>query len=517
MRRTLSRKLILVNVILVAGVLSLGAAALWGLASVRTTLEQTTHEYDEFRIIEGVLRHVANAKSAALDDDPDPELAKGEIRLALDQLADFREFQETEEVAEEVHQASEMSLEGRIRERLDTAAAALDAEPAAGGVAASFAPAIDAALDAIDRLAAQTDVQGAEEEAERRAALTQSIIFAVVGAIVLLCASVSILGYRSVMLPLRRLKTSVRRISDGRLDERLSPEHEQEFADLAHDFNHMVEQLDSLYQTLEAKVAARSRELVRSERLASVGFLAAGVAHEISTPLNIITGYAELSQKDLDQEPDEKKRDELRQSLHVICEESYRCKGIIQQLLSMARRNEDVRTAVPLPRVAESVVTMLGGMKRHHDKSILVDVKAVGRLAVLANEAELKQVILNLAVNALEAVEPFKGEVRIEIDRSDEHVHLTVADNGCGMTAEVVDHVFEPFFTQRSKGAPRGVGLGLSVSYAIIESHGGRMSAESDGQGRGSRFTIELPSHEGTTSDGADGAEEPERPARARG
>lgn len=516
MRRTLSRKLILVNLILVAGVLSLGAAALWGLASVRMTLDQTTHEYDELRIIEGVLRHVTNAKTAALDDDPDPELAADEIRLALDQLSAFREFQETEEVAEEGHQASEMSLEHRVRDHLDAAGAALE-DAATGGVRSPFTEEINAALTAIDRLAAQTDVQGVEEEAERRAALTQSVIFAVVGAIVLLCAGVSILGYRSVMLPLRRLKASVRRISDGRLDERLSPEREQEFADLAHDFNHMVEQLDSLYRTLEAKVAARSRELVRSERLASVGFLAAGVAHEISTPLNIITGYAELSQKDLDEDPDNDKREELRQSLRVICEESYRCKGIIQQLLSMARRNEDVRRAVSLPRVAESVATMLGGMKRHREKEISVDVKVGGRLAVLANEAELKQVILNLAVNALEAVEPIKGEVRIEIDRDASDVRLSVVDNGCGMAPEVVEQVFEPFFTQRSNAGPRGVGLGLSVSYAIIESHGGRMSAESDGPGRGSRFTIELPSYEGTTTHGADGAEEPERPARAGG
>jgi signal transduction histidine kinase len=518
MRRTLSRKLILVNLILIAGVLLLGGASLWGLASIRTTLDQTTHEYDELRIIENVLRHVTNAKTAALDDISDLQLAAAELETAIERLDTFHEFQETESTAEATHQASELSLEEQIRAAVIEAAEHLERvvdREGSASVDPQFATSIDAALHTIDQLVLQTDVQEVAQTAERRAYLTLWIIVAVVGCMVLLCTAVSIVGYWSVMLPLRRLKKSVRRIATGRLDERLSPEREQEFADLAHDFNHMIEQLDSLYQTLEAKVATRSRELVRSERLASVGFLAAGIAHEISTPLNVITGYAELTQKDLGTEPDLAKRGELQQRLRIVCEESYRCKTIIQQLLSMAKRNEEVRTLVSLSRIADEVALMLAGMKQHREKQVTVNVNGQGPMTVYGNEAELKQVMLNLAVNALNAVDPDCGEVRIEIERSDDRVRLSVEDNGCGMTPDTLEQVFEPFFTQRSGQSPHGVGLGLSVTHAIIESHGGQITASSDGPGCGSCFCMDLPLYEEHVNDGTRRATVTERPTRA--
>ena len=105
----------------------------------------------------------------------------------------------------------------------------------------------------------------------------------------------------------------------------------------------------------------------------------------------------------------------------------------------------------------------------------------------------MKQVVLNLLVNALEATPAQRGEVRVELDAAEEIVRLTVIDNGRGMDAETAARVFEPFFTEK-KGAPhRGTGLGLAITHAIVESHGGHVRAESDGAGKGSRFVVELP------------------------
>jgi signal transduction histidine kinase len=144
---------------------------------------------------------------------------------------------------------------------------------------------------------------------------------------------------------------------------------------------------------------------------------------------------------------------------------------------------------------------MLAGIERYRDNRILVNVRRERPLATMGNEAELKQVLLNLAVNALEAIEPGTGWVRIDVERHGDQVLMSVIDNGVGMTPDVLEHVFEPFFTKRAETGARGVGLGLSVSYAIIESHGGRLLAYSEGPGRGSRFVMELPAANGDEHD----------------
>lgn len=113
-----------------------------------------------------------------------------------------------------------------------------------------------------------------------------------------------------------------------------------------------------------------------------------------------------------------------------------------------------------------------------------------------AVEAEMKQVVLNLTLNALQAVDPQRGEVEIRVIRRDRNVELTVIDNGRGMSTETLEQVFEPFFTQRRGVRQAGTGLGLSITHAILESHGGSIRAQSEGLGRGSKFIVELPAFE---------------------
>jgi len=303
----------------------------------------------------------------------------------------------------------------------------------------------------------------------------------------------------------------------------------------------MAAELDDLYHKLEAKVAAKSKELVRSERLASVGYLAAGVAHEINNPLGIIVGYAECMMMELKERQAAAAKagygeaaadpvaEDIARTLQIICDEAFRCKTITHKLLSLAKPGEDSRRHVDLGDVAAGVVSVLGGVRPFRDRRLSVRAESASRddLVVNAVEAEMKQVVMNLAINALEAIAPepspdgldwtsgsnaaVQGEVRIHVARRDGSVELTVSDTGRGMTAQTLERVFEPFFTEKrgsgtdigallppaaaAEGLERrhGTGLGLSIAHAIVEAHGGRITAHSDGLGKGSIFTVRLP------------------------
>jgi signal transduction histidine kinase len=280
-----------------------------------------------------------------------------------------------------------------------------------------------------------------------------------------------------------------------------------EYRELAQHYNSLARELSGLYRDLEKKVVARSRELVRSERLASVGYLAAGVAHEINNPLSVISGYAELSIKSLrrmvemeggefDEASARLEAETLVEALEaqrVILDESFRCKEITSRLLSLSRGGSNLRQPIALDDVARQVVTLTRGLRQFRDRSVSVAESSGGDLTVVANLTEIKQVLLNLTVNALEAVSPAGGEVRVKVSRAGEWIEVSVQDNGKGMSSEMLDQVFEPFFTAKRGAGEPGTGLGLSITHAIVEAHGGEIRAESAGPGLGSRFTVRLP------------------------
>ncbi len=349
-------------------------------------------------------------------------------------------------------------------------------------------------------------------QAARRARVAMGTIAAVALLAIIGGAVVGTMQYRRIMHPLRRLQGQVRQVASGRFDRRLEPAGDAELAELTVEFNRMSQQLHELYTDLESQVRSKSAELARSERLASVGFLAAGVAHEINNPLGIISGYAELSLRPLEK-GDSPDREDLEQSLRIIRDEAFRCKAIIERLLLLARGGDEPPQSVALQPLAEEVVAMARGLKAARDRQLRVETEPApggaeaGPYHAMAHRDQLKQVLLNLVVNALEATEPGRGRVVLRIGRAgdgrgsssrrssggDNGIALSVEDNGRGMEPQVLERVFEPFFTSRGGGQRRGVGLGLSISHAIIEHMGGRLRARSDGPGRGSVFTIELP------------------------
>jgi signal transduction histidine kinase len=315
---------------------------------------------------------------------------------------------------------------------------------------------------------------------------------AVLGAVLL-----GIWQYRGVMSPLSRLRSGVRKVAAGQFSQRLTSGGGEEFASLAADFNRMAAELNGFYHELEQKVAQKSRELVRSERLASVGFLAAGVAHEINNPLGIISGHAEymleqLKQKEVGASSDVD--EELVRALQVISDEAFRCKDITGKLLSLARQGDERRQPVNLAEVADQVAAIVSGLRAYGGRKVAVQAGPRREdLVVSAVEAEMKQVVLNLTLNALQAIDPESGDVNIDVHRRDGNVELIVSDNGKGMSPQTLERVFEPFFTEKRGVRQAGTGLGLSITHAILENHGGYIRAQSDGPGKGSRFTVEMP------------------------
>jgi len=302
----------------------------------------------------------------------------------------------------------------------------------------------------------------------------------------------SLLLTRTVVLPIRRLVGMTRRIEAGELGELVYVPGSTEVAELSHSFNTMVLALAKKRQEVEEKVASLNRanqellearnETVRSEKMASVGLLAAGMAHEIGTPLASIMGFTDLLAEDLAADPE--KADYLRR----IGEESRRIDRIVRGLLDYARPRAVRTELVALPLLAEKTVDLLqaqGALKR-----VEVQLDFPAHLPpVVADPHQLQQLLINLAMNARDAM-PQGGRLTLKGSQMGDELQLEVTDTGEGIAPERLALVFDPFFTTKEPG--KGTGLGLAIVARIVESLGGRISVQSE-VGKGSRFVLRLP------------------------
>ncbi len=298
------------------------------------------------------------------------------------------------------------------------------------------------------------------------------------------------LSYRWVFQPLRTLIAGSRRVATGDFGYRIRLKTDDEMAELAKALNDMTARFQEIRDDLDRQVQERTKQAVRSEQLASVGFLAAGVAHEINNPLAAIAMCAESLEGRLRQTPD---ADDPQQAvaanyLRMIQTEAFRCKGITEKLLDFSRIGPGRRETTELGELTRGVVEMLGHLGKYQRKR--VEFAPSAPVFAEVNPQEIKQVVLNLLSNAMDSLDD-DGAVRVQLEARDGCAVLSVSDNGCGMAPEVLEHIFEPFFTRRRGG--QGTGLGLSITYRIIADHGGEMTAASDGAGRGSTFRVRLP------------------------
>jgi signal transduction histidine kinase len=336
----------------------------------------------------------------------------------------------------------------------------------------------------------QAKLAGFSQEVHAQyALLTMSAWGATVSAAVIFLVFVR-LSYRWVFLPLRTLINGSRRVAAGEFGYRISLETGDEMAELAKALNDMTARFREIRDDLDRQVEERTKQAVRSEQLASVGFLAAGVAHEINNPLASIAICAESLEGRFRRllDPDDPQQAVVANYLRMIQGEAFRCKGITEKLLDFSRTGPGRRETTDLSGLVRGVLEMVGHLGKFERKRI--EFAPCEPLLAEVNPQEIKQVVLNLLSNALDSTDD-EGVVQVRLERHDNDALLSVADNGCGMEPDVLEHIFEPFFTRRRGG--QGIGLGLSITCRIIADHGGEIEARSAGAGRGSTFRVRLP------------------------
>jgi two-component system NtrC family sensor kinase len=488
-----------------------------GLASYRTTMRTFTSRLEEMGGVDGV-DGVRNAIKVLGERSVNPDKQADDLRekiVRAKEALDKYQKKLTETV--EHGRDPDNGHEERLRiQALEEQFAKLE-EAIAQAVAPGVRPPGDPSLDllgqdaptkiAIERLIVTSDDLKSvifddlykrikKARADFKASLAIVLSTTVVGVILML--ALCRWFYRFVFYPIRDLQQGVGRVAHGDFEHTIDVKSGDEIEDLAEAFNDMTGRLREMYRDLARQVNERSRQLVRSERLAGVGFLAAGVAHEINNPLASIAFCSEALERRLadvlDQLPQssghvgDQDRDIVNKYLKMIQEEAFRCKEITQRLLEFSRGGERRREPTDLGELIQSVLDMVQHLQNGKGKELTFHQN--DQMTAWVNGQEIKSVILNLVVNALDSMDE-GGALTITQRRRDNMAELIFQDTGCGMTGEVLENIFEPFFTRSRTG--KGTGLGLSISHRIINQHGGDIEAVSPGPNQGSTFTVHLP------------------------
>jgi two-component system, NtrC family, sensor kinase len=310
---------------------------------------------------------------------------------------------------------------------------------------------------------------------------------------ILLIASVQLFR-KWIARPLATLVQGSREVAAGKFDHRIHLDNHDEMRELAESMNAMTSRFQEIRDDLDCQVRERTKQVVRSEQLASVGFLAAGVAHEINNPLASIAMCSESLEGRLSDLLNHvgpeyaADRDVVRNYLEMIQKEAFRCKQITEKLLDFSRMGDPERHNTDFRELVDGVIEMIRHLGKYQNKKVVLN--DGGPVIAEICPQEMKQVVLNLITNGLDSVES-GGTVNVTVASRGPDAVLIVKDDGCGMSDEVMQHLFEPFFTRRRGG--QGTGLGLSITYRIVEEHNGQIVPHSDGPGTGSKFTVLLP------------------------
>jgi signal transduction histidine kinase len=315
----------------------------------------------------------------------------------------------------------------------------------------------------VDRFEASIGDFQREVAALQESAYRWTIFFVVFAPLLAVVVGAYVL--RSVARPVARLQAGAARLARGDLDTRIDVDAPDEFGALARQFNAMT-----------AAIKQHQEELVQSEKLAGIGRLAAGVAHEINNPLAVILGYARLLRR---RASDAGTADDLG----VIEDETFRAKLIVDGLLDLSRPLAVRPEPVDLRALCDEAI----GRLRETRLLEGVEVSVAGEGRVEGHPQKLRQVVLNLVKNAAEAAGR-AGRVEVRVEGAGGSARVVVRDSGPGLSRDARARLFEPFFTTKDSGT----GLGLAVSQGIVHAHGGEIDAESLPHG-GAQFTVRLP------------------------
>jgi two-component system NtrC family sensor kinase len=458
-------------------VLALFAAALWIALS---TFEHLSVGEMEVAELEDA-KHAGHAVAAAIREQ---YIHQAHTIIAWDRshLAHYEEAARNTRAA--TRRLQEFAQRNEHRERtLEIARLVADVDEAfkariIPGVDANDREAVRRGHDATERLVAKVVSTSEElnrelerfsmEARERERGMRERARLALVGCFALAIAVAGILGFvmiRSIRGRLARLRDGATHIAKGDLTTRIQLEGADEFTDLADAFNQMA-----------ADLRCHQDAVVRSQKLATVGQIAAGVAHEINNPIGVILGYLKLMQK----------RPELRsmagEEFGIIEDEAHQCQRIVRELLDLARPPQFEGAPLNLFELVKDSVARLG---ESGTVTGGIEVVCDGAPLVRGDATQLREVVANLLNNALEAG---SDRVEVRVDGRNGAVLLEVSDTGSGMDGAVREHAFDPFFTTK----PRGTGLGLAITQAIVHAHGGEIAIDS-AVDEGTSIRVELP------------------------
>ena len=342
----------------------------------------------------------------------------------------------------------------------------------------------------------------APHDLARRESAIEILVASLVGIFLVIGATIWTV-HRLVHRPVRKLIKETKRIASGDLSARVPEVSNDELGVLAKTFNLMARDLETAREellewgrTLEQRVAKKTRELdhaqdqiLQAEKMASLGKLAAVVAHEINNPLASVVTYAKIVVRRL------KKQDYLNVEcvenlayLESIASEATRCGEIVSQLLAFARRKPGQFSQIDVNSLVDKALFLV------NHKIKLANIATESNLSetqpeIVGDPSQFQQALMALLINACQAMAD-GGEISLTTRPTTDGVEIEIRDNGPGMTAEVAQHAFEPFYTTKEQGS--GVGLGLSVVYGIVERHGGRVDLDT-APGDGCRFTLFFP------------------------
>ena len=285
----------------------------------------------------------------------------------------------------------------------------------------------------------------------------------------------------SIVKPVNNLVAVSCAISRGDFSVRVETQSANEIGELETTFNLMASSL----QARDEEIGRLNRQhLMRSEKLASIGRLAAGIAHEINNPLTSVLTFGSLLLRKAE-------TDGQKEKLDIIVKETTRVREIVRRLLNFSRQTEPRKENCDINLIVESALSLTKNQLKARENAITVK-KELGELPSLQLDPnQMLEVFVNIIINAMDAMAK-GGELGIETGLTEDAkaVEIRISDTGCGISKENLEKVFDPFFTTKEVG--KGTGLGLAVTYGIIDGHNGSIDVESE-VGKGTMFVIRLP------------------------
>ncbi|MBA4371650.1 MAG: hypothetical protein C0402_02175 [Thermodesulfovibrio sp.] len=335
-------------------------------------------------------------------------------------------------------------------------------------------------------------LQGERQDIDALLKISMNLLLASLVIVIVIGALINARLAATIAAPIREIRKFAERVAGGDFSKTLEVKGSQEFISLADALNLMAVKLKDTVSSLELAIQNlhdKQGQLVEAEKLASLGRIAAGVAHEINNPLAIINEKAGLMQDLLAISSDFEQKKSITAQIEGITGSVNRCRTITHRLLGFARRMDITIEPMNLNEAIRETIAFL--KTDILTKAARLDLNLAEDLPeIRSDKIQLEQVFLNLIKNAVDAVAA-GGEITITTSRKDEGaVQVFISDNGSGIPKDKLNHIFEPFFT--TKGRDKGTGLGLFVSHAIVRKLGSRIQVQSE-VGKGTTFTLDIP------------------------